>query len=109
MGTKASDDPAGGDAEERVISMMWSSNGMGWPMGLVMLIMAAGTLAFWVLVAILVQSVLLGGHRRTDSPPDTPQDAPSMTALDILDRRLASGEISVEEYASRRTIIRGRR
>lgn len=106
MVVKAADDPTGGDAEGRVISMMWSSNGMGWPMGL---IMAAGTLAFWVLVAILVQSVLLGGHRRPDSPPDAPQDAPSMTALDILDRRLASGEISVEEYANRRTIIRGRR
>ena len=106
MVVKAADDPAGGDAKGRVISMMWSINGMGWPMWL---IMAAGTLGFWVLVAILVQSVLLGGPRRTDRFPDTPRDAPSMTALDILDRRLASGEISVEEYASRRTIIRGRR
>jgi putative membrane protein len=86
--------------------MMWPSNGMGWPMWL---LMAAGTLGFWILVAIVVRSVLFNGYRHTDSPIDTPRDAPSMTALDILDRRLATGEISVEEYASRRAIIRGRR
>lgn len=66
--------------------------GGGWwiLMGLMMIV-------FWALVIAgvvwLVRYLTQGGHRREDS------------AVELLDRRLALGEISVEEYEERRRAL----
>ncbi len=82
--------------------MMGWGNEMGWAMWL---LMAVGTVGFWVLVVVVARTLIFSGPGRQT----TPQDAAAMTALNILDQRLARGEIGVEEYASRRrTITEGR-
>lgn len=70
--------------------------GMGWWMWL---LIAAGVIGFWVLVAMLVRAIL---HDR--NPPSPPQESP----LAVLDRRLASGEIDIQQYHQlRRTLLDG--
>lgn len=62
--------------------------GWGW-----WLVMSLGMVAFWALVAYGLVVLVGGGRReRIEQPPST--DSPD----DILGRRLAEGEISVEEY-----------
>ncbi|GAA2027344.1 hypothetical protein GCM10009740_16310 [Terrabacter terrae] len=76
--------------------MMWSS-GMGIGMGLVM---AAGTIGFLALVAVLVRALF------TDrSVGAEPTGVPS--PLNVLADRLARGEITVEEYEQRRRVLAG--
>ncbi len=64
-------------------------------------LMVVGMVAFWAVVIVggvwLVREL---GSRRHSSG-----DAGGVTALEILDRRLAEGEISVEEYAERRRAL----
>ena len=65
---------------------MWSMHDVGWGWWL---IMSVGMVAFWALVVwgilMLVRSVQAP---RAAEPP----------ARDVLDRRLASGDISLEDY-----------
>ncbi len=75
--------------------MMWFN---GWTMGWGMwLLVGLGTLGFWVLVAIVVRALVI--ERRNGSPP-----APS-DPLQLLDARLARGEMGVEEYEQRRRLL----
>jgi uncharacterized membrane protein len=50
-----------------------------------------------------VVSLARGGFEARDQ--DSRAEAPSASAVDILDRRLASGELSVEEYEERRAAL----
>lgn len=97
---------------------MWNT---GYEMGPGMwLVMAAGTVAFWVVVALAVRGLLgAGPHvrhgvrltpRDTDAPQ--PSAAPVSTGaeregpLAVLQDRLARGEIDVDEYARiRRALV----
>lgn len=72
-----------------------SDYGMAWWMWLVMLSSLTG---LWTLVVVLVRNITRGPADGTT--PDEP--------LTALDRRLAAGEVSVEEYHRlRRTIVDG--
>jgi len=68
--------------------------GAGW-----WVLMVLGMLIFWGAVAFLVVWLVRGGVSQI-----TPQ---AESATDILDRRLASGELSVQEYRERRAILEG--
>ena len=65
--------------------------GWGW-----WLLMSIGIIAFW---ALLIYGLiwLLRGERRQERQ-ETPRDTPQETPQEILKRRLAAGEITVEEY-----------
>ena len=65
--------------------MMNWNGGWGW-----MWLMIPMMLAVWALVALLVVPWLRTGREQTRSP------------MDRLDARLAAGELTVEEYRSRR-------
>ena len=76
---------------------MWD-NGMGYGMGSAMgwgmwVLMIVGVIGFWLLVAYLVRTVIQGrpGAR-------TPPDSTGQEPLQMLDERLARGEVDVEEY-----------
>ena len=64
------------------------------------ILMAFVMVAFWALVIVgivwLIRALMAGrnGHGGVD-------------AIELLDRRLASGEISPEEYRERRAMLRG--
>lgn len=73
---------------------MWGNGyAMGWGMWL---LMALGTLGFWVLVAMVVCAVMRGPVRHKATGPDP---------LQVLDDRLARGEIDASEYQYRRRLI----
>jgi putative membrane protein len=67
--------------------------GVGW-----MIVMALGMVLFWGLVIVavvwLLREAIGHGRDRTGDP------------LAILDRRLAAGELSVEEYEQRKKTLR---
>lgn len=68
--------------------------GWGWEF-----LMAIGMVAFWALIIFGVVWLVRGGA--SSSSPASPPAAPE-SPLEILDRRLASGELTVEEYRERR-------
>lgn len=68
---------------------MWWDHDWGWAGWLAMTIGMAG---FWVLVAVLVLAVVRADRRR---------DADELGPRQILERRLARGEIDVEQYRER--------
>jgi putative membrane protein len=67
--------------------------GTGW-----MIVMMLGMVVFWGLVIVgivwLLREAIGRGHQATSGDP-----------LGILDRRLAEGQISVEEYEQRRRVL----
>ncbi len=76
----------------------WGMHGSGgwWILGAVVMLLFMGTM-MWM---------MMRGMGHGSSPPtDTAGTPPS--ALEILDRRFAQGEISVEEYSERREILAG--
>ena len=74
--------------------------GWGWGMWIVMLL---GTIGFWLLVAYVVRIVIQGRHTDATRPAAGP------TALQLLDERLARGEIDPEEYErTKRLLMSGR-
>ena len=78
--------------------MGWNGMGSGW-MWLVMLAVIVG---FWAVVVVLLRAVL------RDRARDRDRDAlePTLESpLVILDRRLVSGEIDIDEYAQLRRAI----
>jgi putative membrane protein len=64
------------------------------------LVMTLGMLTFWALIALAV--VWLVRHYTAEQRPRTDARA---TALEVLDRRLAEGAISIEEYGERRRAL----
>jgi len=61
-------------------------------------LMLAGTIGFWVLVALTIQMLFTERRTRTSEP-----DAPG--ARQLLDVRLARGEIDPAEYGRVRDLI----
>lgn len=86
--------------------MMWNA-GMGvnpW----MWLFMGLGTVAFWVAVAFVVRSLLGGRAPRLPEVRGMLPQAPGHAApLDVLQDRLARGEIDVDEYARTRRALVG--
>ena len=75
--------------------------GWGWCMWLLMIL---GTIAFWVVIAWFVRSVVQDRPRRDPGSPGTSPDS-----LRTLDERLAQGEVTPEEYARIRALLTERR
>ncbi|MGB8383434.1 MAG: SHOCT domain-containing protein [Dermatophilaceae bacterium] len=74
--------------------MMWGNGyAMGWGMWL---LIGLGTIGFWVLIAVVVRALMTGNARSSTGGSD---------ALQVLNDRLARGEIDIEEYQYRRRLI----
>ena len=75
--------------------MMWGDGyGMGWAGWLVM---GFGTIAFWVVVVLVIRALL---PARTSERRVEPADP-----IGLLKERLARGDLTPEEYEQRRRII----
>ena len=74
---------------------MWHANdvGAGW-----WILMVLGMVAFWGLVIYGVTVLARGGSSLTGAPRDE-------TPLSTAKRRLAAGEISIEEYEALRSAL----
>ena len=70
----------------------------GW--GIAMLVVMV---AFWAVIAVAIVWAVRQWTSSTHAPMGSPADEP----LRILDRRLAEGEITVEEYTRRRDLLGG--
>ena len=80
---------------------MWADFGGHWPGPLEFiwgLLVLAATIAFWVVLALLLVKLL-------KSRPPTPFHGSS--ALKVLEERYARGEITRDEYFERRTVLAG--
>lgn len=78
---------------------MWDMHGAGWAWWV---FMTLGMLAFWVAVIYFVVWLVRG------TPPsrrDEAEDPSRQSPLELLRRRLATGEISVDEYEERRQAL----
>ncbi len=91
--------------------MMWHDwHDGGWGLG-TWLLMGFGMLLFWGLVAAVIVWVVrtTGAPRRPGYGGGVPMDKPAVptrpSAREILDERYARGEISDEEYRSRRDTL----
>jgi len=77
----------------------WGAHMDGWSSG-GWIAMVVGRVLFWALVIAgivwLVRSASWG-----------PQQNGPGSAIDLLDRRFAAGEISADEYRERRAVLRG--
>ena len=78
-------------------------DGWGWGMGALMFI---ALVAVVVLVVWVVRST--GPHHAHHASPAGPAGAASETPAQILDRRLAQGDISPEDYQARAAILNKR-
>ena len=67
-----------------------------------------GAFMLLVLVAVILLVVWLVRTSTHHTSPSAGTSLGRESALDILDRRLASGEITPEEYRERAEILRGR-
>jgi putative membrane protein len=79
---------------------MWHMNdvGGGW-----WLLMSVGMVAFWALLLYGVVWLARGTASRGPQAPQPP--APSESPQQVLERRLAAGEVSVEEYERLRAVL----
>lgn len=64
-------------------------------------VMMIGMLVFWALVVLGIVWLVREVSGRSDRPRREPE------ALELLDRRLADGSISPEDYRERRAILTG--
>jgi putative membrane protein len=80
---------------------MFSMHNLGWGGWLVM---SVGMVALWALLIFGVVALARRGFGPRDH--ESRVQAPSEPAVDILERRLASGELSIEEYEERRAALR---
>ena len=78
----------------------WDHMGGWW------ILMGIGMFLFWVLVIVGIVVVVRELIRSRDMRRDEPG---SPAAMAVLDRRLAEGEITSEEYRERRAVLRGER
>ena len=77
---------------------MWSNYGLGsggW------LLMSVAMVGFWVLVVFAITALFRGPH---GASRDTPRPE-GQTAQMVLRERFARGEISVDEYHVRQTLL----
>jgi putative membrane protein len=85
-----------------VIAQRWDHMNWGWGWGggwIVMMVFMVLLTVLVVLAIVWLLRTLMGGAARERREP---------TAVELLDRRLADGAISVEEYEQRRRILEGR-
>jgi putative membrane protein len=82
---------------------VWYMHGTGWGWWV---LMSLGMIAFWVAIIYLVLWLLRGTPRRPREPQEPPADD---SALEVLQRRLAAGEISGEEFEEIRKLLDGQR
>ncbi len=84
---------------------MWDygMHGASWGWGL-WLLMIVGTVAFWVVIAWFVRSLIQDRPRKESRAATSGGEA-----LQILDQRLARGEVEPEEYERIRSILTHRR
>ena len=72
------------------------------------IVMGIGMIVFWALVILgIVWLVRELAHPREARPATSDPDPFDPDPFAILDRRLAAGEISPEEYRERRAMLRG--
>jgi len=81
--------------------MMWSGTGIGWG-GWIM--MTAGMLGFWALLAMMFAAVIRSGSDHEDSPGG-PRAQPYNDPMRLLDERFARGDINLEDYQVRRGLL----
>ncbi len=86
---------------------MFYMHDVGWGWEFLMVIAMVG---FWALVIYLVVWSIRGGTsgrgESSSQPPEAAQPPPPPpSAIEILDRRLANGELEIEEYQARREAI----
>ena len=83
--------------------MDWNDGSVGWTAWFAM---AAMMVVFWglVIVAVVVVARSLGGHRDRPGGPGG-SGGSGRDAFQILDERLARGEIDLEEYHRRRDAL----
>ena len=98
-----------------MVHMMWN-NGMSFTPWM-WLVMGGGTVAFWAATVLAVRwafdgrGVTVGGalgRRRVEAVAATPADVsyrPGTGPLDLLESRLARGDIDVNEYARVRKVL----
>lgn len=77
-------------------------HGIGWGWWL---LMSLGMVALWALVVFAILAVVRSSSSERDLRPAEEPERP----LDLLQRRLATGEITVEEYEELRDALVGRR
>jgi len=80
---------------------MFYMHGIGWGWWF---LMSIGMVAFWALVIWAIVALVRGTSPAPPAPPEKDADRP----LDILQRRLAHGEITPEEYEQLRDALIGR-
>lgn len=83
---------------------MWWYGGPGWGWGAA-LVLGTGVLLLVVAVVVwlLLQTRRTGGDQW--SPAGGRQEGRRRTPLDVLDERLARGEVDLEEYQRRRDLL----
>ena len=74
---------------------MWHMDNVGWAWWL---LMSIGMVAFWGLLIYAVVVLVRGSAEKDDSRPSEPPQT-------VLKRRLAAGEISVDEYEQLRRAL----
>lgn len=77
----------------------WGDHMDGWGAG-AWLVMVVGMILFWALVIVCIVWLV-----RTN-PWSGPKSGEG-SAMELLDRRFAAGEISSDEYRQRRAVLRG--
>ena len=84
------------------IADSWGMHGSGgwWILGGAVMMLGMGAM-MWMMMRGMG-----GGSSQRSSAPSEPPDT-TQSALEILERRFAQGEISVEEYRERREILAG--
>lgn len=95
---------ATGPGGASVGSMFYMHDSAGWGWGWWVL-MTVGMVAFWALIVYALVWLARGrpGDRGERTPPEPPPEPPET----ILKRRLAGGEISLDEYERLRSAIQG--
>jgi putative membrane protein len=79
---------------------MWHMNDVGWGWWL---LMSVGMVAFW---ALRIYGVVWLARGTASQGPQAPQPpAPSESPQQVLERRLAAGEVSVEDYERLRAVL----
>jgi putative membrane protein len=91
------------DAYDHHSDHMWGGwgygHGFGWLFMLILIVALVGVVIFTAVRTGRGHSPSVGGSR----------PGPQQTALDILDERLARGEIDLEDYEKRREVLAKRR
>jgi putative membrane protein len=83
----------------QVVTAMWHMNDLGWGWWL---LMSVGMVAFWVLVIYGI--VWLARSASSSAPPAATRPADE-SPQQTLKRRLAAGDISVEQYERVRAVL----